>query len=132
LYISIDLVLVLQKTGENGPASVLLDRIEEFIRTNPRMGIWGYGITDVQTYALRNRKPEAFAALRAAEKAGWRGNWRGDWRYYRDFDPNLASIRDEPEFKAVFADIARDMAAQRARLQARPKNAPLDLKTTSN
>ena len=66
--------------------------------------------------------------MRAAEKAGW----RGDWRYYRDFDPNLASLRDEPEFKAVFADIGRDMAAQRARLAARPTNAPLDLKTTSN
>ena len=34
---------------------------------------------------------------------------------------------DEPEFKAVFADIERDMAQQRARLAARPKDAPLDL-----
>jgi len=61
--------------------------------------------------------------LRAAEKAGWRGGWR----YYRDFDPNLASIRNEPEFKAVFADIERDMAHQLAELAARPKDAPLDL-----
>ena len=49
------------------------------------------------------------------------------WRYFRDHDPNLASIRDDPEFKAVFADIERDMAQQRARLAARPKDAPLDL-----
>ena len=41
--------------------------------------------------------------------------------------PHLASIRNEPEFKAVFADIERDMAQQRARLAARPKDAPLDL-----
>jgi hypothetical protein len=67
---------------------------------------------------------EALAALREAERAGWRGVL---WRYYRDFEPNLASIRDEPEFRAVFADIERDTARQRAELAARPKDAPLDL-----
>jgi hypothetical protein len=55
-------------------------------------------------------------------------SWRGPtWRYCRDFDPALASIRNEPEFKAVFADIERDMARQRAELAARPKDAPLNL-----
>ena len=67
---------------------------------------------------------KALAALREAEQAGWRGP---GWRYYRDLDPNLASIRNEPEFKAVFADIERDMAHQRAELAKRPKDAPLDL-----
>ena len=78
-------------------------------RSSERFPAWadsGYWITDVQIYALRGQKAKALAALRAAEKAGW----RVDWRYYRDFDPNLASIRNEPEFKAVFADIERDMA----------------------
>jgi hypothetical protein len=59
--------------------------------------------------------------------AGWR---EPQWRYFRDHDPNLASIRNEPEFKAAFADIARDMAQQRARLAARPQDAPLDLAAT--
>jgi len=44
-------------------------------------------------------------------------------------DPALASIRNEPEFKAIFADIERDMARQRAELAKRPKDAPLDLAT---
>ena len=57
------------------------------------------------------------------QQAGWRGP---AWRWFRDVDPNLASIRNEPEFKAVFADIERDMAHQRAELAARPKDAPLD------
>jgi hypothetical protein len=52
------------------------------------------------------------------------------WRYYRDIDPNLDSIRSEREFKAIFADIERDMARQRAALAARPKDAPLDLAAT--
>ena len=34
---------------------------------------------------------------------------------------------DGREFKAVFADIEGDMAQQRARLAARPKDAPLEL-----
>jgi TolB-like protein/Flp pilus assembly protein TadD len=118
--IAIDLALVLQKTGETARASVLLDRIEEFIRTIPRLGGEGYLITDARIYALRGQKSEALAALRAAERAGWRSLWR----YYRDFDPDLASIRDDAEFKAVFADIERDMARQRAELAARPKNMP--------
>jgi TolB-like protein/Tfp pilus assembly protein PilF len=119
-----DLAIVLQKTGERERANQLLDRSEQFIRTLSRLGEFGYGITDVQIFALRGQKREALAALRAAETAMWRGP---SWRYYCEFDPALASIRGEPEFKAVFADIERDMVRQRAKLAARPKDAPLDL-----
>jgi len=123
---AIDLALVLQHTGESEQAKVLLDRSEKFIRTVPRMGVNGYGIADVAIHALRGDTPRALTRLREAERAGWRGGWHG-WRYYRDVDPNLASIRNEPAFKAVFADIERDMTRQRAELAARPKDAPLDL-----
>jgi hypothetical protein len=92
------------------------------------MGVWGYGIADVHIHALRGEKSAALAALRDAERAGWRGP---DWRYYREFDPNLVSIQDAPEFKAVFADIEQDMVQQRARLAARPKDAPLELTDAS-
>ena len=121
---AIDVAPVLQAAGAGAAASVLLDRAAKFIRTIPRLGLAGYGIADVRIHALRGEKRAALAALREAEKAGWRGP---NWRYYRDFDPNLASIRDEPEFKAIFADIERDMARQRAELAARPKDAPLNL-----
>ena len=122
--VAVDLALVLQKTGESERAKVLLDLAESLISTVPRLGIVGYGIADAQIHALRGDKAKALAALREAERAGWRGPF---WRYYRDFDPALASIRNEPEFKAVFADIERDMARQRAELAKRPKDAPLDL-----
>jgi TolB-like protein/Flp pilus assembly protein TadD len=121
---AIDLALVLQKRGDSDRASALLDGAARVIRTTPRLGMSGYWVADVAIHALRAQKAQALAALRNAEKAGWRGPL---WRYFRDFEPNLASIRNEPEFKAVFADIERDMAAQRAQLAARPKNAPLDL-----
>jgi TolB-like protein/Tfp pilus assembly protein PilF len=120
---AIDLSLVLQRTGEAVRAGELLARSQDYIRTVARLGLFGYGIADVQIYALQGQKSAALVALRQAERDGWRLGWR----YFRDFDPNLASIRNEPEFKAVFADIERDMARQRAELAARPKNAPLDL-----
>ena len=105
-----ELALVLQHTGEGERAKALLDRSEAYFRTIPRMGGSGYGIIDVAIHALRGDTSTALAKLREAEQAGWRALWP----YYRDFDPALASIRNEPEFKAVFADIERDMARQRA------------------
>ena len=124
--VAIDVALVAQKQGNSEQAAVLLDGAAHVIRTMPRLGFWGYGIADVQIQALRGQKATALTGLREAERAGWR-RW---WPYHRDFDPALASIRDEPEFKAVFADIERDMATQRARLAARPKDAPLEWAAT--
>jgi TolB-like protein/Flp pilus assembly protein TadD len=121
---AIDLALVFQKRGDSERASVLLDGAARVFRTHSRLGASGYWVADVAIHALRAQKAQALEALRDAEKAGWRGP---GWRYYRDFEPNLASIRSEAEFKAVFADIERDMARQRAQLAARPKDAPLDL-----
>jgi TolB-like protein/Flp pilus assembly protein TadD len=126
-FVAIELAGILQKTGEETRARVLLDRSEQFIRAWPRLGRNGFGIADAQIHALRGDQVKALVALREAEKAGWRGQL---WRLFRDLDPALASIRNEPEFKAVFADIERDMAQQRARLAARPKDAPLDLAAT--
>jgi len=123
---AIDVALVLQALEMLEPAQALLDGGERAIRSLPRLGWSGYGISDVQIHALRGDKAKALVALREAEKAGWRGQ---AWRYYRDIDSNLASIRDDPEFKAVFADIERDMARQRAALAARPKDAPLELES---
>jgi hypothetical protein len=121
-----DLALVMQHTGEKKRARALLDRSAAFFGSIPRMGAGGYGIADVQIHALRGETTVALAKLREAEQAGWRLSWR----YHRDFDPNLASIRDEPEFKAVFADIERDMARQLAELAKRPKDAPLEMGAT--
>jgi len=122
-HVAIDLALVLQEMGERQYAVELLDRVEGFIRRIPRKSTPGYGIADVRIQALRDDKSMALAALREAERASWRGPL---WRYHRDFDPTLAAIRNEPEFKAVFADIERDMARQRTELAARPKDAPLN------
>jgi hypothetical protein len=77
---------------------------------------------DAQALALRGRKLEALAALRTAEQAGW----RAPACFWRDA-PSFDSIRNEPEFQAIIADIESDMARQRAELAELPKDAPLDL-----
>jgi hypothetical protein len=87
------------------------------------MGFLGSNMAYVQVLALLGQKAAALGALHALAGSGY----AEAWRYYRDFDPNLALIRNEPEFKAAFADIERDMARQRAELAARPKNPPPDL-----
>ena len=86
------------------------------------MSQFGYSFSDAEIQSLRGRRAEALVQLRQAQQQGRRAGWR----YHRDFDPNVASIRNEPEFMAVFADIERDMVRQRGRLAARPKDAPLE------
>ena len=124
---AIDLALVLQERGDSEAANLLLDGAARVIRTIPRLGVAGYWISDVMIHALRGQKTEALAALRDADKDGWRGPF---WRYYRDIEPNLALIRNEAEFKEIFADIERYIAHQRTLLGERPKDAPLELADT--
>ncbi len=114
--VAVDLALILQKRGDIARGKVLLDSAAQAIDKLARLGMNGFGIRDVQIHALRGDKAKALAALREAEEAGWRGP---NWLYYRDFDLALASIRNEREFKAVFADIERDIARQRAELAGR-------------
>jgi tetratricopeptide (TPR) repeat protein len=122
---AIDLAALLLRAGDAERAKDLLDRSESVLREMTRLGIFGFGIADVQILALRGQTSAALARLRDAERAGWRGPL---WRFYRDFDASLAPIRNTPEFRAVFADIERDMARQRAALAAQPTVAASDLR----
>ena len=65
-------------------------------------------------HALRGETVKAVAALREAEQAGWRLLWR----YARDYDPSLASIRNEPEFKALIAWFACSVIGARTPVPA--------------
>jgi len=119
---AIDLALVLSKTGEQERADLLLDRSLTFIPTIPRLGGNGYGIADVRIYALQGKTEKALAALRQAIDQGWRHRW---W-YYLEHDPNLDSIRNEPEFQGMVEEIKADMAAQLERLRAMEASGDLE------
>jgi len=118
---AIDLALVLQKTGDAELAVELLRLAETWVLSRPRRGPRGYGISAARIRLLLGQQSEALAMLQQAQQSGWRGPY---WRYYRDFDPVLAPVRNDPEFKAVFAAIERDMARQRAEMAARPPGVP--------
>jgi tetratricopeptide (TPR) repeat protein len=115
----IALATVLHKTGEQAQAEQLLKPVEALARPpNSRLGFFGYGLMDVTIAAIRGDKELALRRLKTAYAEGWHGPF---WRYYRDFDPSFASIRDTPEFKAVFAEIERDMRQQAEQLATQPK-----------
>jgi len=119
---AIDLALILSRTGEQGRANWLLDRSLQQIRKRPRLGDYGYGIADVQLYALRGETQEALLALRHAIDEGWRAEW---W-YQLQHKPDLEPLHDEPEYQAMVAEIEADMATQLAHVREMERNGELE------
>ena len=116
---AINLGLIMTSLGQSARAKLLLNRSLAYAEstTMPRLHRYAiaYGIPQqVQIYALQGKTEKALEALRQAVDYGWRGLW---W-YWLEHDPNLDSIRDEPEFQAMVVEIKADMAAQLARVRA--------------
>jgi TolB-like protein/Tfp pilus assembly protein PilF len=120
---AIDLARISFETREPERADWLLESSLQYIQRIPRLGgIGGYGLADVQIYALQGEKQKALSALRQAIDEGWRFNWR----YSLKYDPSLESIRDTPEFAAIVAEIEADMAEQLARVREMERNGELE------
>jgi TolB-like protein/Tfp pilus assembly protein PilF len=119
---AINLAPVLIKTGEQKRADLLLEKSWREIQTMPRRGINGYGLADVEIYALRGEKQKALSALRQAIDEGWRTLW---W-YSLKQDPSLESLHGEPDFQAMVAEIEADMAVQLARVREMERNGELE------
>jgi len=114
---AVDLSLIMTSLGQSERAQLLLDRSLDYVASTsmPRLHWYSvaYGIPQqVQIYALQGKTGKALEALRQAIDNGWRGLW---W-YWLEHDPNLDSIRDEPEFQAMVAEIKLDMATQLQRV----------------
>ncbi len=113
---AIDVSLVLSAVGREDEAEDLLTRSLSIIEGRPRMGNWGYGFADVEILALQGKTDEALAAFREGVDDGYRVTWR----WLTVDNPNMDSIKNTPEFKAIIAEIEADMAAQLAALRAAP------------
>jgi TolB-like protein/Tfp pilus assembly protein PilF len=116
---AINLGLIMTSLGQAAHANLLLDRSLDYAEstTIPRLHWYpfAYGIPQqVQIYALQGKTQKSLEALRQAIDNGWRGLW---W-YWLEHDPNLDSIRQEPEFQALAEEIRADMAAQLERARA--------------
>ncbi len=77
-------------------------------------------IARVKAHAALGEKDKALAELRAAIDAGYRTLWNDDLlRLERD--PNLASVRKDPEFRALVARVEDDLKKQRDQVLASRK-----------
>jgi hypothetical protein len=117
---AIQFAYVLSEIGEESHAENLRSTALSVISDSQRLGIFGFGISDVMVYAQQGEKDEALRALRTAVDEGWRLFW-----WYDLEDPTLDFIRNEPEFMAIVAEIEADMAAQLEEIREMEKNGEL-------
>lgn len=111
---AIDLSVVLEKLGETQRSEHLLEQSLAAVAGMPRLGLFGYGSADAEIYALQGKPAEAVVALRLAVDDGW---WQ-HWFLWTELNPNLDSIRDEPEYGAIIAKLESNMASELARVRA--------------
>ena len=71
-------------------------------------------VEDARIHALQGRPAQAIEAFRTAIEEGWTVLW---W-YYTELDPALESIRNEPEFRELVADIEGRISNLLIQLQA--------------
>ncbi len=113
-YISaIDIAYLLQQRGDAERASLLLKRSLRALDDMRRLGPRGFGIADVEIYALQGKRELALATLREAVESGWRMQW---W-FWLDQSPNLDSIRNDNEFQAIREMIISETATQLRRVK---------------
>ncbi len=118
---AIDVAGLLLLSGEAKRAAELLVDCQKQIAETIRVGVYGFGVSDVHILALQGKTDAALTALRQAVDQGW----RSEWRYFFYVDPNLDSIREEPEFQAILSEVKKDMAAQLERARAMEANGEL-------
>lgn len=105
-----DLGLLLQRAGQSEQAQAMLKSVVSFYDDNYARGAANYplGIAKVDALALLGRNDEALAALRQLIDDGWRLLWR--WSTV--FNPNHASLHDDPDYESMLVEIEQDLARQ--------------------
>jgi hypothetical protein len=88
-----------------------------------RRSHFGFGIADVQIYAIRGERQKALSTLRQAIDEGWRAYWR----YHLEHDLSLESLHGEPDFQAMVSEIEAEMATQLERVREMEQNGELAL-----
>jgi TolB-like protein/Tfp pilus assembly protein PilF len=111
---AIEIANVLIRSGRRDRAEILLQGALSAIRTRPRLGFSGYGISDVEIHALMGDRDTALDLLATAMAEGWRSGWRiGIER-----NDNLVSLRGDPRYQSILANIETDMEAQLKKVNA--------------
>lgn len=113
---AVKLAYIEQQRGRAQAARTMLLEALDVIQGLPRLGTYGYGIRDVQIYALLGRKEDALAAFREALDEGFRGSLMFDgWPLFAD--PYLDAIRGDPRFPGMIDELDRHLEVMRDRLR---------------
>ncbi|MCH8894856.1 MAG: hypothetical protein IH927_01195 [Proteobacteria bacterium] len=117
--------MLLQPAGEADSADTLIDAGLSWYREKQVPGVHGYltNIVDVELLALNGEKNAALDALRQAVDGGWRWSW--PWYMSNE---NLSSLRVEPEFQDIIAQLENDMATQLKAIKELPHMGEADLR----
>ena len=110
---AIVLARLYQETGEIERANELLERAQEVYIASRKVVRNIRNLVDVRLYAVMGEKEKALDALRSAINSGWRYLHF----YYFGGEITLDSIRDEPEFVAMAAEVNADLKRQRESLK---------------
>lgn len=122
---AVKLAYIEQREGHRERALELLNAALLAIRDLPRLGTYGFGIRDVQIYALLGRTEEALAAFRDAIDQGFRGSIMFDG-WLLEMDPFLQSIRQDPRFTVMTDELDQYIETMRQNLIAAEKAGDLD------
>ena len=114
-----DLALLLRAAGMEEQATALLRATVEVYTAQYTLGSANYplGIAVVDALALLGRDDEALARFRELVDDGWRMSWR----FRTQLNRNLDSIRDNPAFQSITAEVAADIERQRRESTRTPR-----------
>ena len=122
-----DLAFLLKRAGEAAAADTIINAGLAWIQRTQPEGVYGYliNIADVELLAVGGQKQAALDRLQLAVDSGWRSHWRAIFR-----NKTLNSLRDEPKFQQIRAQLDDDMATQLAAIRALPDMGEFDLRFT--
>jgi TolB-like protein/Tfp pilus assembly protein PilF len=122
-----DLALLLQRSGDPDTADTLINAGLSWYRRTQPANAHGYviDIVDVQFLALQGETAAALQTLQRAADRGWGFLWQ-----WNTSNENLSSIRDEPQFQAITAQLEKGMVAQLEAVRALPDMGEYDLRVT--
>ncbi len=121
-----DLALLLQHSGEPEMADKLIDAGLAWYQETQIPGVYGnlIGIANIEFLALKGKKSAALDALQSAADVGWGDVWQWDTS-----SENFASLRSEPEFQAIIAQLEGNMATQLEAIRSLPYMGDFDLRS---
>lgn len=111
------LAFVEQRLGNSDAANRLLEQALTISATVPRVGSAGHGIRDVQVLALQGHTSAALDRLEGAIAEGFVSVMPFDF-WTIDADPLIASLRSEPRFLEMRAEVEARIDAMRQTVAA--------------